>query len=56
MEIHFTARQRAKVAELLADESNAERLGACSIDVEADYVIVKFGRVVVCVDENGQVI
>jgi hypothetical protein len=54
MEVHMTARQRAIVAELLADES-VERLGACSIAAEDEYVIVRFARDVICVNEMGAV-
>jgi hypothetical protein len=54
-EIHMTARQRETVAALLADDSDFTRLGACSISADDEYVVVKFERESIYVNENGAV-
>lgn len=54
-EIHMTARQRETIAALLADDSDVTRLGACTIGADEDYVVVKFERESVYVNESGAI-
>lgn len=54
-EIHLTNDQRATVAELLADNTDASRLGACSISATDEFVAVHFEHETVYVNERGAI-